>query len=357
MRKVCINSVFNSNDKSRNSQHPRDREQPMGIKAHSSQQNSSKIASFLQKYTNKIVPTQILFPIITLPHSTDKNSDHCHFVNTRPAPVKPDTTRANWCRLNQRWRQHTDAILSQLQQQNLDYFWYQMSQDAGALTTLRWRTCCHLVQKQSTHNRRCLPWHKCRVAGCRGINNSTLANVLPSCTETEHSQQEVLTLTQMSSPATTDTNATQHPDTTRPGNASKRADSAHKQPTGRLRQHAFTSAPLSAFLRRITRLTTERELRTPRVPAIQQQWQPASQLEAPARSRDSCLRHALWCSFPQPQNQSTTTFVYIDKVMSHKSHGTSMATQMLVQQLVQHKNKETSKLCITDPLWGESTSG
>ena len=147
------------------------------------------------------------------------------------------------------------------------------------------------------------------VAGCRGINNSTLANVLPSCTETEHSQQEVLTLTQMSSPATTDTNATQHPDTTRPGNASKRADSAHKQPTGRLRQHAFTSAPLSAFLRRITRLTTERELRTPRVPATQQQWQPASQLEARARSRDSCLRHALWCSFPQPQNQSTTTSV------------------------------------------------
>ena len=163
MRKVCINSVFNSNDKSRNSQHPRDREQPMGIKAHSSQQNSGKIASFLQKYTNKIVPTQILFPIITLPHSTDKNSDHCHFVNTRPAPVKPDTTRANWCRLNQRWRQHTDAILSQLQQQNLDFFWYQMSQDAGALTTLRWRTCCHLVQRQSTHNRRCLPWHKCRL--------------------------------------------------------------------------------------------------------------------------------------------------------------------------------------------------
>ena len=147
------------------------------------------------------------------------------------------------------------------------------------------------------------------VAGCRGINNSTLANVLPSCTETEHSQQEVLTLTQMSSPATTDTNATQHPDTTRPGNASKRADSAHKQPTGRLRQHAFTSAPLSAFLRRITRLTTERELRTPRVPATQQQWQPASQLEARARSRDSCLRHALWCSFPQPQNQSTTTAI------------------------------------------------
>ena len=147
------------------------------------------------------------------------------------------------------------------------------------------------------------------VAGCRGINNSTLANVLPSCTETEHSQQEVLTLTQMSSPATTDTNATQHPDTTRPGNASKRADSAHKQPTGRLRQHAFTSAPLSAFLRRITRLTTERELRTPRVPAIQQQSQPASQLVARARSRDSCLRHALWCSFPQPQNQSTTTFL------------------------------------------------
>ena len=38
-----------------------------------------------------------------------------------------------------------------------------MSQDAGALTTLRWRTCCHLVQRQSTHNRRCLPWHKCRL--------------------------------------------------------------------------------------------------------------------------------------------------------------------------------------------------
>ena len=211
MRKVCINSVFNSNDKSRNSQHPRDREQPMGIKAHSSQQNSGKIAFFPQKYTNKIVPTQILFPIITLPHSTDKNSDHCHFVNTRPAPVKPDMTRANWCRLNQRWRPHTDAILLPLQQENLEFL---------------------LVPN---------------VAGCRGINNSTLVNVLPSCIETEHSQQEVLTLTQMSSPATTDTDATQHPDTTRPGNASKRADSAHKQPTGRLHQHAFTSAPCPRF--------------------------------------------------------------------------------------------------------------
>ena len=38
-----------------------------------------------------------------------------------------------------------------------------VSQDAGALTTIRWRTCCHLVQRQSTHNRRCLPWHKCRL--------------------------------------------------------------------------------------------------------------------------------------------------------------------------------------------------
>ena len=43
------------------------------------------------------------------------------------------------------------------------------------------------------------------VAGCRGINNYTLVNVLPSCTETDHSQQEVLTLTQMSSPVTTGT--------------------------------------------------------------------------------------------------------------------------------------------------------
>ena len=33
----------------------------------------------------------------------------------------------------------------------------------------------------------------------------------------------------MSSPVTTDTDATQHPDTTRPGNDSQRADSAHKQ--------------------------------------------------------------------------------------------------------------------------------
>ena len=92
-----------------------------------------------------------------------------------------------------------------------------------------------------------IPRRQGGVAGCRGINNSTLANVLPSCTETEHSQQEVLTLTQMSSPATTDTNATQHPDTTRPGNASKQADSAHKQPTGRLRQPGFTLAPCPRF--------------------------------------------------------------------------------------------------------------
>ena len=148
------------------------------------------------------------------------------------------------------------------------------------------------------------------VAGCRGINNSTLANVLPSCTETEHSQQEVLTLTQMSSPVTTDTDATQHPDTTRPGNDSQRADSAHKQLDKTSSPTRLHLSPLSAFLRRITRLTTERELRTPRVPATQQQWQPASQLEARARSRDSCLRHALWCSFPQPQNQSTTTILF-----------------------------------------------
>ena len=119
MRKVCINSVFNSNDKSRNSQHPCDREQPMGIKANSSQTKLRQNRIFLQKYTNKIVFTQILFPIITLPHSTDKISDPCHFVNTRPAPVKPDTTRANWCRLNQTWRPHTDAILSPLQQQKI----------------------------------------------------------------------------------------------------------------------------------------------------------------------------------------------------------------------------------------------
>ena len=134
-------------------------------------------------------------------------------------------------------------------------------------------------------------------------------NVLPSCTETEHSQQEVLTLTQMSSPVTTDTDATQHPDTTRPGNDSQRADSAHKQLDKTSSPTRLHLSPLSAFLRRITRLTTERELRTPRVPATQQQWQPASQLEARARSRDSCLRHALWCSSPQPQNQSTTTFL------------------------------------------------
>ena len=124
------------------------------------------------------------------------------------------------------------------------------------------------------------------VAGCRGINNSTLVNVLPSCTETEHSQQEVLTLTQMSSPVTTDTDATQHPDTTRPGNASKRADSAHKQLDRTPPPTRLHLSPLSAFLHRITRQTTQRELRTPRVPATQQQRQPASQLEARARSRD-----------------------------------------------------------------------
>ena len=100
-----------------------------------------------------------------------------------------------------------------------------------------------------------------------GINNYTLVKVLPSCTETEHSQQEVLTLTQMSSPVTTDTDATQHPDTTRPGNTSKRADSAHKQPNRTSSPTRLHLSPLSAFLRRITRLTTQRELRTPRVPA------------------------------------------------------------------------------------------
>ena len=119
-----------------------------------------------------------------------------------------------------------------------------------------------------------------------GINSYTLVNVLPSCTETEHSQQEVLTLTQMSSPVTTNTDATQHPDTTRPGNASKRANSAHKQPNRTSSPTHLHLSPLSAFQRRITRLTTQRELRTPRVPATQQQWQPASQLEARARSRD-----------------------------------------------------------------------
>ena len=123
------------------------------------------------------------------------------------------------------------------------------------------------------------------VAGCRGINNYTLVNVLPSCTETEHSQQEVLTLTQMSSPVITDTDATQHPDTTRPGNISKRADNAHKQPDRTSSPTRLHLSPLSAFQRRITRLTTQRELRTPRVPATQQR-QPASQLEARARSRD-----------------------------------------------------------------------
>ena len=120
----------------------------------------------------------------------------------------------------------------------------------------------------------------------QGSNNYTLVNVLPSCTETEHSQQEVLTLTQMSSPVTTDTDATQHPDTKRPGNASKRADSAHKQLDRTSSPTRLHLSPLSSFQRRITRLTTQRELRTPRVPATQQQWQPASQLEARARSRD-----------------------------------------------------------------------
>ena len=146
-----------------------------------------------------------------------------------------------------------------------------------------WASSCVLkICWQSCHVTNCLH----TVAGCRGINNSTLANVLPSCTETEHSQQEVLTLTQMSSPVTTDTDATQHPDTTRPGNDSQRADSAHKQLDRTSSPTRLHLSPLSAFLRRIARLTTQRELRTPRVPATQQQWPPASQLEARARSRD-----------------------------------------------------------------------
>ena len=51
MRKVCINSVFNSNDKSQNSQHPHDREQPMGIKAHSSQTKLLHNRIFFHKNT------------------------------------------------------------------------------------------------------------------------------------------------------------------------------------------------------------------------------------------------------------------------------------------------------------------
>ena len=90
----------------------------------------------------------------------------------------------------------------------------------------------------------------------------------------------------MSSPVTTDTDATQHPDTTRPGNDSQWADSAHKQLDRTSSPTRLHLSPLSAFLRRIARLTTQRELRTPRVPATQQQWPPASQLEARARSRD-----------------------------------------------------------------------
>ena len=106
-----------------------------------------------------------------------------------------------------------------------------------------------------------------------------LVNVLPSCTETEHSQQEVLTLTQMSSPLTTGT-SWRHttPDTTRLGYASKRANSAHKQPNRTPPLTLLHLSPMSAF--------PQRELRTPRVPATQQQRQPASPLEARARSRD-----------------------------------------------------------------------
>ena len=111
-------------------------------------------------------------------------------------------------------------------------------------------------------------------------------NVLPSCTETEHSQQEVLTLTQMSSPVTMGTDVTQHPDTTRPGNASKWADSTNKQPDRTPPPTRLHLSPLSAFPHRITRLSTQRELGTPQVPATQQQRQPASSLEARARSRD-----------------------------------------------------------------------
>ena len=38
-----------------------------------------------------------------------------------------------------------------------------MLQDAGALAIICWWTCCHLVLRRSTQNRRCLPWHKCRL--------------------------------------------------------------------------------------------------------------------------------------------------------------------------------------------------
>ena len=131
-------------------------------------------------------------------------------------------------------------------------------------------------------------------------------NVLPYCTETEHSQQEVLTLTQMSSPVPTGTDATQHPDTTlRPGNASKRADNSHKQLDRTPPPTRLHLSLLSAFLRRITRLT-------PRAPATQQQRQPASQLEARARSRDvpppqlpTSLIMVLIPSTPKPEHYHT----------------------------------------------------
>ena len=88
------------------------------------------------------------------------------------------------------------------------------------------------------------------VAGCKGINNYTLVNVLPSCTETEHSQQEVLTLI--------DTNvvSSNHrylptPHNTRTQHALATLQSgptaSPNNQTGRLHQHVFTSAPCPRF--------------------------------------------------------------------------------------------------------------
>ena len=151
------------------------------------------------------------------------------------------------------------------------------------------------------------------VAGCRGINNYTLVNVLPSCTETEHSQQEVLTLTQMSSPVTTGTSR-RH---TTPGhNTPWQCFKAGRQRPQTTRQEASTNTSSPQPLVRIS---------TPNNAAVNTKGTPDTSSPGdtttttaglPTRSSrqitwrpHSCLRHALWCSFPQPQNQSTTTFL------------------------------------------------
>ena len=107
-------------------------------------------------------------------------------------------------------------------------------------------------------------------------------------TETEHSPQ-VLTLTQMSS-------LRAHTETTIHGYL----PTVHKHALATLQ--SWPTVPTNNPIRRPTNTSSPLPLvrvSTPNTTAVSPEgtmWRP-----------HSCLRHSLWCSFPQLQNQSTTT--------------------------------------------------